>query len=94
MSNELAMEILSALKALTDKVVALEQRLGQPGEDQNDLLKIPEAAAKLRVDRGRIYELVRKGELPAVKARGARMRILRRDLDLYIKRTRRVATRH
>ncbi len=40
-------------------------------EQDNNWLKVPEVAKELRVPRSRAYELIAKGELPAVRSASA-----------------------
>ena len=51
----------------------------------SQLLTIPEVADRLRVRRGRAYQLVREGQLPCVRL-GAQVRVDPTQLDEWIKR--------
>jgi putative molybdopterin biosynthesis protein len=54
-------------------VSAEEARMARRGPD---VLKVDEVAADLRVDRKTVYELIRAGELPALKL-GRALRVTR-----------------
>ncbi len=56
-------------------------------DHEEALLKVGEVADKLRVSRALAYRLIRSGELPGVQI-GHAVRVLRSDLDEYIKRSR------
>lgn len=47
------------------------------------LIKIPEVAARLRVSRAKVYELIASGTLPAVKVDGCR-RVRTCDLEAFV----------
>jgi excisionase family DNA binding protein len=47
------------------------------------LLRVPEAASRLSMSRGKVYELIRSGALPSVRIDGAR-RIRTCDLESFV----------
>lgn len=49
-------------------------------EPTNDYLTVAEVAAILRVNRGTVYEMVSRGDLPSVRV-GRKIRIARSALD-------------
>ncbi|MGF1473050.1 MAG: helix-turn-helix domain-containing protein [Rubrobacteraceae bacterium] len=52
-------------------------------ERHHEWLKVPEVAEELRIARGRAYELVADGEIPAVKI-GRSVRVSRKELDRWL----------
>lgn len=52
-------------------------------DEQHEWLKVPEVAEVLRIARGRAYELVASGELPAVRI-GRSVRVNRRELERWL----------
>jgi excisionase family DNA binding protein len=53
-------------------------------------LTVPEAAEELRIPRTRCYELIQRGELPAVRIGERSIRVNRRELERFLLETRRV----
>ena len=53
-------------------------------------LKVPEAAAELGIPRTRCYELIARGELPAVRIGERSIRVNRRELERCSLESRRV----
>ncbi len=53
-------------------------------------LKVPEAAAELGIPRTRCYELIAKGDLPAVRVGERSIRLHRAELERYLLSERRV----
>jgi excisionase family DNA binding protein len=54
-------------------------------------LTVPEAAEELRIPRTRCYELIQRGELPAVRIGERSIRVNRQELERFLLETRRVA---
>ena len=48
-----------------------------PRVDERSWLTVPEAAEELRIPRSRCYELIQRGELPAVRIGARSIRTLR-----------------
>jgi excisionase family DNA binding protein len=61
----------------------------QAGVDQ--WLKVPEVAELLRLPRTRTYELIQRGELPAVRVGERSIRIHRGELERFLLEERRFA---
>ncbi len=59
-------------------------------KQENSWLKVPEVAKELRVPRSRAYELVAKGELPAVRIGERTIRVHRAELEKFLLETRRI----
>ena len=59
-----------------------------------DWLTVPEAAEELHIPRTRCYELIQRGELPAVRIGERSIRVNRRELERFLLETRRVASNH
>ena len=53
-------------------------------------LTVPEAAAELRIPRTRCYELIQRGELPAVRIGQRSIRVNRQELELFLLEQRRI----
>ncbi len=53
-------------------------------------LKVPEAAAELGIPRTRCYELIARGELPAVRIGERSIRVNRTELERFLLEDRRV----
>jgi excisionase family DNA binding protein len=53
-------------------------------------LTVPEAAGELRIPRTRCYELIQRGELPAVRIGERSIRVNRAELETFLLQTRRV----
>ena len=54
-------------------------------------LTVPEAAKELRLPRTRCYELIQRGELPAVRIGERSIRVNRAELERFLLQSRRVA---
>jgi excisionase family DNA binding protein len=61
-----------------------------PSVGQKSWLTVPEAAQELRIPRTRCYELIARGELPAVRIGERSIRINRRELERFLLENRRV----
>lgn len=48
-------------------------------------MKVPEAAAYFRIPRSRMYELVQRGELPAVRIGERSIRVNRREVEQFLR---------
>ena len=53
-------------------------------------LTVPEVAEELRIPRSRAYDLVQRGDLPAVRLGERTIRVNRRELERFLLETRRV----
>jgi excisionase family DNA binding protein len=53
-------------------------------------LTVPEAAEELHIPRTRCYELIQRGELPAVRIGERSLRVNRRELEMFLLENRRV----
>ena len=53
-------------------------------------LTVPEAAEELHIPRTRCYELIQRGELPAVRIGERSLRVNRRELERFLLENRRV----
>ena len=56
-------------------------------------LTVPETAVELRIPRTRTYELIQRGELPAVRIGERSIRVNRRELEKFLLEDRRVVAR-
>jgi excisionase family DNA binding protein len=56
-------------------------------------LRVPEAADLLGIPRSRCYELIQRGELPAVRIGERSIRVNRRQLEEFLLETRQVAAK-
>jgi excisionase family DNA binding protein len=54
-------------------------------------LRVPEAADLLSISCSRCYELIQRGELPAVRLGERSIRVNRRELERFLLKDRRVA---
>ncbi len=48
-------------------------------------MKVPEAAAYFRVPRTRMYELIQRGDLPAVRIGERSIRVNRREVEQFLR---------
>ena len=64
---------------------------GNPDTSGKSWLKVPEAAKELRIPRSRCYELIQRGELPAVRIGERSIRVNRAELERFLLESRRVA---
>ncbi len=62
-----------------------------PSAGQKSWLTVPEAAEELRIPRTRCYELIQRGELPAVRIGERSIRVNRHELEKFLLENRRVA---
>ena len=53
-------------------------------------LTVPEVAENLKIPRSRAYDLVQRGDLPAVRLGERSIRVNRRELERFLLETRRV----
>ena len=78
--------------ALRVKREDLDAYMAQLPRDE-DVCEIAEAAEKLRVHTRTVYELIADGDLTAIRIRGRRSRVIRRqDLDEYLASSRTVSS--
>jgi excisionase family DNA binding protein len=61
-----------------------------PDTSYKSWLTVPEAAEELRIPRTRCYELIQRGELPAVRIGERSIRINRAELERFLLESRRV----
>jgi len=61
-----------------------------PHASDKSWLTVPEAAEELRIPRTRCYELIQRGELPAVRIGERSIRVNRRELECFLLESRRV----
>jgi excisionase family DNA binding protein len=64
-----------------------------PSVGQKSWLTVPEAAQELRIPRSRCYELIQRGELPAVRIGERSIRVNRLELEKFLLENRRVVAR-
>ena len=62
-----------------------------PSVGQKAWLTVPEVAQELRIPRSRCYELVHRGELPAVRIGERSIRVNRAELERFLLESRRVS---
>ena len=62
-----------------------------PAEAAKSWLTVPEAAIELRIPRSRCYDLIARGELPAVRIGAKSIRVNRVELERFLLEDRRVA---
>jgi excisionase family DNA binding protein len=55
-------------------------------------LTVPEAAGELQIPRTRCYELIQRGELPAVRIGQRSIRVNRQELERFLLEKRRVVS--
>lgn len=53
-------------------------------EREKEWMKVPEAAKWLEIPRSRAYDLVARGEIPAVRVGEKSIRINRRELERFL----------
>jgi len=58
--------------------------------EQREWLRVPEAAELLAIPRTRCYELIARGELPAVRIGEKSIRVNRRELETFLLKMRQV----
>jgi excisionase family DNA binding protein len=61
-----------------------------PSVGQKRWLTVPEVAEELRIPRSRCYELIQRGELPAVRVGERSIRVNRLELEKFLLENRRV----
>jgi excisionase family DNA binding protein len=61
-----------------------------PSVGQKRWLTVPEVAEELRIPRRRCYELIQRGELPAVRVGERSIRVNRLELEKFLLENRRV----
>ena len=61
-----------------------------PETGERSWLTVPEAAVELRIPRTRCYELIQRGELPAVRIGERSIRVNRSELERFLLKSRRV----
>ena len=54
------------------------------GQEARDWMKVPEAAEYFCVPRSRMYELIQRGELPAVRIGERSIRVNRREAERFL----------
>jgi excisionase family DNA binding protein len=59
-------------------------------QENREWMRVPEAAELLGLPRTRTYELIQRGELPAVRIGERSIRVNRRELERFLLETRRV----
>lgn len=57
---------------------------------ERNWLRVPEVAEELNIPRTRVYELIQRGELPAVRVGERSIRVNRIELERFLLETRRV----
>jgi excisionase family DNA binding protein len=58
--------------------------------NMREWLTVPEVAENLKIPRSRAYDLVQRGDLPAVRLGERSIRVNRRELERFLLETRRV----
>ena len=61
-----------------------------PDAGEKVWITVPEAAEELRIPRTRCYELIQRGELPAVRIGERSIRVNRHELERFLLESRRV----
>lgn len=61
-----------------------------PSTGEKSWLTVPEMAEELHIPRSRAYELIARGELPAVRIGEKSLRVNRHELEDFLLRKRRV----
>jgi excisionase family DNA binding protein len=59
-------------------------------QENREWLRVPQAAELLGLPRTRTYELIQRGELPAVRIGERSIRVNRRELERFLLETRRI----
>ncbi len=54
-------------------------------QGETEWMKVPEAAVYFRIPRSRMYELVQRGELPAVRIGARSIRVNRREVEQFLR---------
>jgi excisionase family DNA binding protein len=68
----------------------VDTKILTPNEVERTWLTVPEAAEELRIPRTRCYELIQRGELPAVRIGERSIRVNRLELEKFLLENRRV----
>ncbi len=63
-----------------------------PKAGEKSWLTVPEAAEELRIPRSRCYELIQRGDLPAVRIGVRSIRVNRTELERFLLENRRVVS--
>jgi excisionase family DNA binding protein len=63
-----------------------------PDVGKKSWLTVPEVAEELHIPRTRCYELIQRGELPAVRIGERSIRVNRAELERFLLKSRRVAS--
>jgi excisionase family DNA binding protein len=66
------------------------RRRGVEAIDRESWLTVPQVAQELQIPRTRAYELIHRGELPAVRIGERSIRVNRRELVRFLLDTRRI----
>jgi len=61
-----------------------------PNASERTWITVPEAAEELHIPRTRCYELIQRGELPAVRLGERSIRLNRRELERFLLETRQI----
>ena len=61
-----------------------------PDTSEKGWLTVPDLAEELRIPRTRAYELIQRGELPAVRIGARSIRVNRQELERFLLETQRV----
>ena len=64
-----------------------------PNVSERTWLTVPDLAKELAIPRSRAYELIQRGELPAVRVGERSIRVNRRELERFLLETRQVVAR-
>ena len=59
-------------------------------ETTDTWMRVPEAAAYFRVPRSRMYDLIQRGELPAVRIGERSIRVNRTEVEKFLAENRRI----
>jgi excisionase family DNA binding protein len=59
-------------------------------ETENPWMRVPEAAAYFRIPRPRMYDLIQRGELPAVRIGERSIRVNRKEIERFLAENRRI----
>ncbi len=62
-------------------------------QKERNWLRVPEVAEELNIPRSRAYELIQRGELPAVRVGERSIRVNRVELERFLLETRRIVAR-
>jgi len=65
-----------------------------PSTAERTWLTVPEVAQELHIPRTRAYELIARGELPAVRIGERSIRVNRQELELFLLGSRRVVEKY